>query len=350
MVREALGSGSIESRRIVGAGFEVSARVAELLVDQGDAVTIGQELARLDDQTFRAEISSARREVALAQSTQKRLEADIERAEAVLEGARDSLRRIIPLVEAGTASEEKLDLAQERVKVAVAELSSAQAALVEGEATISVAQARLDRTEVELERSVLRSPFDGVVVLREREVGDVAVPGSPVLRLAASDTIWSSVWVDETHLDSLRVGLPARLALRSDPEHPLAGRVARIGREVDRQTRELLVDVAFDEVPEQIVFGQRVDAWIELSRSSETLRIPAGLLVRLDGVEGVFVAEAERARFRPLELGARGRGFLEVRGGLDEGQMVLEPSSEKRRLKNGDRIRINSESAGEDAR
>lgn len=340
VVEEALGSGSVESRRRVGVGFEVSARVAQILVDQGDAVTAGQELARLDDVTFRAEVASARREVELARSTLERLQADIERAQAVLVGARDGLRRITPLVQAGTASEEKLDLAREREEIAVAELARAQAALEEGRAAISVAEGRLERSEVELTRSVLHSPFDGVVLLREREVGDVAVPGSPVLRLAASDTIWCSVWVDEIHLAALRVGLPARIALRSDPRHALGGRVARIGREVDRQTRELLVDVAFDEVPEQLVFGQRVDLWIELSRAPDALRVPAGCLVRSKGAEGVFVAVEGRARFRALELGALGRLHVEVKGGLEEGELVLEPGSGKGALKDGDRIEV----------
>lgn len=340
VVEEALGSGSVESRRMVGVGFEVSARVAQILVDQGDPVRAGQELARLDDETFQAEVASAAREVALAQSTLKRLEADIARAQAVLEGARDSMRRTTPLVEAGTASQEKLDIAVEREKVAVAELARAEAALAEGVAATAVAEGKLHRAEVELARSVLHSPFDGVVILREREVGDVAVPGSPVLRLAASDTIWSSVWVDETHIDDLRVDLPARIVLRSDPERALPGRVARIGREVDRETRELLVDVAFEELPAQVVFGQRVDVWIELSRAVDCLRIPAGLIVRAQGASGVYVIDDGRARFREITPGIFGRGFLEVRGGLVADELVLEPRPAGRSLKGGERVEV----------
>ena len=340
VVREALGSGSIESRRLVGVGFEVTARVAEIYVDQGDKVTANQVLARLDDRTFQAAVALARQEVALVESTIQRLEADIERAKAVLEGARDGLRRIIPLVEEHTASEEQLDIAREREKVAVAELARAEAALIEGRAATSVAQSKLESAQVELARTVLHSPFDGTVILREREVGDVAVPGAPVLRLAASDTIWASVWVDESHLDSLRVNLPARIVLRSEPEHSFRGQVARIGREVDRETRELLVDVGFQDPPDHLVFGQRVDLWIELSRASETLRIPAGLLVHVDGRQGVFVNRRGRARFEEIEVGLVGTEFFEVVSGLEEGTTVLFPRTPKHALKDGDRIEL----------
>jgi len=298
----------------------------------------------LDDRTFRAEVASAKQEVALAQSTLKRLHADIERARAVLEGAESGLRRIAPLVVDGTASEERLDVAQEREKVATAELARAEAALAEGQAITLVAESKVDRAEAELARTVLHSPFDGTVVLREREVGDVAVPGSPILRLAAGNTIWSSVWVDETHLASLRVGAPARIALRSDPDTAITGRVARIGGEVDRQTRELLVDVAFDEERPKIVLGQRVDVWIELSRTLDTVRIPATLLVRSEGMPGVFVLQDGRARFRAIELNSTGRGFLGVQQGLSAGDLVLEPRSGKRVLSDGDRVEVSSES------
>jgi HlyD family secretion protein len=342
VLEEALGSGSVESRQMVGVGFEVTARLAQLLVDQGDTVSAGQELARLDDDTFRAEVASAQGEVDLARSTLKRLEADIERARAVLEGAQSGLRRVTPLVEDGTASAEQLDVALEREKVAVAELARAEAALTEGQAGISVAQRRVERAQADLARTILLCPFDGTVVLREREVGDVAVPGSSILRLAAGDTIWSSVWVDEIHLASLRVGAPARVVLRSDPDTTHPGRVARIGREVDRQTRELLVDVAFEGPRPRIVLGQRVDVWIELSRDPETLRIPADLLVRSDGVPGVFVLQDGRARFRALELNSTGRGYIGVKRGLEAGELVLEPRSGKHTLEDGERVELSS--------
>ncbi len=348
VAREALGSGSIESRRMVGVGFEVTGRVVEILVDQGDLVKEGQVLARLDQKTFQAEVDSARQEVSRAESTLLRLQADIERAQAVLQGATDNLQRTIPLVKAGTASAERLDVAEEREKVAIAELASAEAAMTEGEAGIRVAQRKLARAEVELGRTMLHSPFDGAVVLREREVGDVAVPGSPVLRLAATDTVWSSVWVDESHLAGLRVGLATRVVLRSDPDADWPGFVARIGREVDRETRELLVDIAFKDMPPDLVFGQRVDAWIELSRLNDVLRLPAELLVRRGTEQGVLVEDNSRARFHAVELGLSGRGFFEVTSGLALGDSVLAFRAAKPELKEGDRVAFVGALGGDD--
>ncbi len=337
---EALGTGSIESRRTVEVGFEVTGRVATIHVDQGDKVKKGQELARLDDRTFNAEVALARQEVALAENTLVRLKTDIEQAQAVWKGSDDSFKRVTSLVESGTASVEALDQARERHDVAAAGLARSQAAYLEGQGAIVLSKRKLERALVELARTVVRSPFEGVILKRVREAGDVVSPGTRVLVVAATDTIWASVWVDETHLDRLEIGLPAKIVLRSESDRSYVGRVARIGREVDRETRELLVDVAFDKVPDRLAFGQRVDLWIELARKPSVLRLPAHLLTQRDGKNGVFVDKAGTARFQPLEIGAKGRFFLEIKSGLTEGDLILNPHlGKKKRLEEGTRVR-----------
>ena len=338
---EALGTGSVESRQTIELGFEVTGRVSRLEVDQGDLLEEGQVLAAIEDITFRAEVELEQEEVQLARSTLLRLDAEIDRAEAVLEGAASNLGRFRPLVESGVASLEDLDVAEERHEVALAELARAKAAEMEGKRALATAERRLARAEADLARTVVTSPTNGVVLRREREVGDVAVPGASVLRIASTETVWASVWVDETYLASLALDLPARIALRSDPDRILPGRVARIGREVDRETRELLVDVAFEDPPENLLFGQRVDLRIELARSENVTRIPVAVLARSGGAEGIFVARDGRARFLPIEVGTRGRDFVEVAGGLP-GDAVVLPSryTNGRVVSEGDRLSL----------
>jgi HlyD family secretion protein len=341
VVVEALGTGSVESRRTISVGFEVTGRVVDISVDQGERVHKGQVLAELDSKTFKAEMALAEQEVSLAQTSLSRFKADVKRAQAVFQGAEDALNRIRPLVKSGASSEEELDVASERYQVALAELASAQAGELVGQENILTAQRRLDRAKEELNRTVVYSPFDGIVLRREREVGDVAVPGAAVLKLAATDTVWASVWVDEIYLDMLSSGLLAKIVLRSEPTQTISGSVSRIGREVDRETRELLVDVVFDKLPEKLAFGQRVDLWIEVAKKSDALRIPSATVVWMDGREGVLVAKGSRAKFLPLQFGLRGRELIEVNEGLSEGDIVLAPSlGQTKKLTDGQRISL----------
>ncbi|MBI1850237.1 MAG: efflux RND transporter periplasmic adaptor subunit, partial [Planctomycetes bacterium] len=195
-VVEVLGTGSIESRRTIDLGFEVTARVVRLDVDQGDLVKKDQELAAVDPTTFRAAVAVATENLKLAEAAIERLASDVARGEAVLEGAEANIRRVRPLVEERVTSPDSLDIADERLKVAVADLARASAAKIEGDRRVRTVQRTLEQAEADLARTVARSPFDGLVLKREREVGDVAVPGAPVLRLAAMDVVWASVWVD----------------------------------------------------------------------------------------------------------------------------------------------------------
>jgi HlyD family secretion protein len=337
---EAFGTGSVESRTTANVGFEIVGLVSAIRVDQGDRVLAGQELATIDNRTLRAEVALAEQQVALAESTSRRLSADISRSKAVLKAAEANLQRVEPLVDGGAVSGEVMDNALERHQVALADLDRAEAAELEGRQAIASAERQLDRVEAELDRTTARSPFDGVVIRRAREVGDVAVAGAAVLELAATDTIWARAWVDETYLAALRVGQPARLALRSESARELVGHVSRIGREVDRETRELLVDVAFDDPPESLVFGQRVDLWIELDRHIDVIRVPRAFVVRNGRTYEVFVAADGRAVRRPVELGLLGREFAEVLSGLSESDLVIDPNLDgRRRLDDGDRIR-----------
>jgi RND family efflux transporter MFP subunit len=341
---EVFGTGTLESRRIVGVGFEVTGRIARLEADQGDTVEPGQLLGTLDDETFRADLAAAEEDVRFAEAGLERLAAEQVRADAVLGGARANVVRVRELHAKRIAAQDQLDEAEERLKIAEADAARARAARHEGELRLAIARKGLERAQALLARTVVRSPFRGLVLRREREVGDVVVPGASVLRLAATDQIWASVWVDESFLGVLHPELPARIVLRSESQQPFPGRVVRIGREVDRETRELLVDVSLAALPRRYAVGQRVDVWIEVARIADALRLPPEFVAHADGRAGAFVLEAGRVRFRPLELGARGREWIEVRNGLSAGQSVVRPAQPgSPRLAEGQRIRPLSE-------
>lgn len=323
VLAEVLGTGSIETRRTIDLGFEVTGRVVRLTADQGDSVKAGQELAAVDDETYRADLALVREELDLALAGVARLEAELARAEAVHAGAEAHAGRTRRLHEQRIVSPEALEEAEERLRIAVADLARARAAKVEGERRAATTRQALTRAEALLARTVARSPFDGVVLRRNREVGDVAVPGAPVLRLAATDVVWASVWVDETFLDRLRPGQPARIHLRSAPDLPLRGTVTRIGREVDRETRELLVDVTLEAAPARLAIGQRVDLWIEVDRATDAVRVPPQFLARSGDRVGVWVLADGRAGFRTVELGAQSREWVAVTAGLAAAEVVV---------------------------
>lgn len=115
--------------------------------------------------------------------------------------------------------------------------------------------------------------------------------------------------------------------------------MARLGHEVDRETREFIVDVRVRDLPPNWAVGQRAEVYVETGRNADALCLPARLIVWRDGRSGTFVDGAGRAVWRPLQLGLRGRELVEVVEGLSAGDRVIAPADPKAGgLKPGQRI------------
>ena len=161
------------------------------------------------------------------------------------------------------------------------------------------------------------------MVRRNRNPGDVVVPGGSILDVISLDQLWVSAWVDETAMARLAVGQPAEIVFRSQPEISLPGRVARLGAETDRETREFLVDVDLLQLPANWAVGQRAEVYIRTGRRENVPTIPSRLVLWRNGQSGVLVARDGQARWCPVKIGLTGRTHVEVTEGLKEGELVI---------------------------
>lgn len=338
IVAEVFGTGTLEPHYKAVISPEIPGRIRDVLVDQGDRVEAGQVLVQLDDDELNQQVAIAQAELESAEAAQVRARYDRERAVAVEERARRDENRVRSLFARNVSSQEELDRVAEGLAIASAELSGAEAAMAEARKQIVTAQAKLEYQRTLLDNSRIVAPADGLVVERQRDPGEVVVPGTPLLTMILTDELWIRAWVDETEMARLRVGQPARVAFRSEPERPYPGKVARLGRQADRETREFIVDVLTLELPENWSVGQRAEVYIEIDRASDVTTMPAAFLVR-DGQEtGAFIVENGIAAWRPLRLGLQGRDHLEIESGLEPGLTVIRPLDPKGTLTPGRKV------------
>lgn len=326
VVAEVLGTGTLEPRVKTTLSPRIQERLAEVEVDQGDAVTRGQRLARLDDGELRQQVAVAEAALAAARVTVDRVRADQSRAEAVLRQARLDHQRVADLLATKITAQAEFDKAAEALNVAEAELRRTQAAIAEAQSQVVTAEKSLLHQQERLSFTELRSPYDGLVIRRDRDPGGVVVPGASILQLAATNEIWVSAWVDETAAAALRTGQTARVVFRSEPDASRPGVLARLGRETDRETREFLVDVRVDALPTNWTFGQRAEVFLETGRKDGVILVPEAFLAYRNGRVGVFVEEAGKARWQPVITGLRGRGQVEIAEGLNKGALVVRPA------------------------
>ncbi len=327
VVREVFGRATIESRREVQLGFDLVGRISDVQVDEGDRVKLGQVLAHLAPEQWNADVHAASSGVFLASAATARLAAEQRRAQATLAFAGQEAERIRNLKASGSVSARDLDLVEQQLALAQAEVDRSHAAQNEAQKQIAVAGGAKESKAATVTRAVLVSPFDGVVIRRFKDPGDTVVVGSTVLRVVAVDRLWARASVDESMLSELREGMPAEISLLGEPGEPLRGTVDRIGREVDRQTHEVLVDVLLAHVPARLAIGHRADVHIALERRVGATRIPLAFLHREAAGTFVFVDHGGRIARAPVQVAAVGRENVEVSTGLSPGEVVLDATA-----------------------
>ena len=338
--RGAVGTGTLETEAQVSAAFTVAGRITAIRVNEGDVVRAGDVLASLDDGEQDQQLAVARRGVELASASLARSDADIARARTVLEAARTDVRRVDALFASSAVSAAERDAVHERADRAEAELAAATATRRQGEGGVVVARQTVRLNARRLDDTTLRSPFDGVVVKRLHEPGDVVSPGSVVLVVASTRKIWARVWMDETVLHELREGQEARVILRGGDGRIHRARLDRVGLEADRQTHELLVDVELVERPSRLVFGQRVDAFVVLETRPRATRVRQGACDVT--ASRCLVARHGRVEAADVSFGLTGNEWVEVTAGLAEGDVVLSPTVPGEALPLGRRVALAS--------
>ena len=266
-------SGTVEARE-TDLAFQVPGRIARLLVDEGDAVQTGQQVASLDSRDYELALTRARAEADTSRATLELLEAGarpqevkvaeatVEQASAQLKFAQSETGRIAQLVPKHLASQDQLDRARMQEDVARATLAQTrqQLALVkEGARKEEIARARADFearqqgvavAQQQLDYVELASPVTGSITLRLAEAGEVIAAGQAVLRIASLDRPWIRIYVNEQELPLLQLGQAAEVRVDGLPGKVFKGRVVFIAPEAEFtpktvETRDLRVDLVY---------------------------------------------------------------------------------------------------------
>jgi len=218
MVLTATATGNLAPKREVSVGAEISGLIAEVLVSENDTVSQGDVLARFDTQELKVNLAQAEARLALAQASVAENRAGLEQAEL-------DLRRTQEVVDRGLASAAELDSVRVAREQATARLASARAAVREAEAAVSVAQTRLDK-------AIITSPIDGVVLERNVEPGNAVAANfqTPQLFLLAEDlrSMELQVSLDEADVGLVAPGQPATFSVDAWPDETFAAEVLKV--------------------------------------------------------------------------------------------------------------------------
>ncbi len=240
-------SGNIEAHESLVSFKTVQSRIVDLPFDEGQWVVAGTQLARLDDSDYQkqvdvdqAALTVQQKELASSFEKLAAAKANVTNDEADLAQKTVDYSRSRELFRQGVIGAQTNDLATTAVKQSRATLVRDQANVRAAETDMEVAKASIEQARqtlqlanITLGYTVLRAPFSGVVLVRQAELGEVMLPGSPVMTLADLDHIWLRGYISETDLERVRWGQPATITTDSYRGKTFHGRVSFIASDAE---------------------------------------------------------------------------------------------------------------------
>ncbi len=255
-------SGTVEATE-ADLGFQIPGRIHVLGVDEGDRVAQGDELAVLDRTELRARLQAAEAQVRAARARLRELErgfrdeeiaqgrAALRAAERRLENARQDAERGTRLYEGGAISRQQYDNLQTMLTLAQSEHESAQERMrilergprreqIEAQrGVVAQGEAAVAQVDAALDNAVIRAPFDGMVTVRHRQVGEIVGAGVPVFTIMNPDDRWIRIYVREELVGRLAIGTPASITADAFPERRYGGHVVFIASEAEFTPRNV---------------------------------------------------------------------------------------------------------------
>lgn len=219
------GNGRLEATEVQIAS-KTPGRLAEVLVDEGDKVTKGQLLARMDTRTLEAQRNQAEAEVLRARENLNAAQANVQLRQSELLLAQQELGRSQSLFKHGFVSAQAIDQLQSRMGTGNAAVTAARAQVSAVSAGIGAAQAQVAQLTSEIDDSSLRAPIDGVIQLRMAEPGEVLGAGGRVLLLIDPNDQHMNLYLSASVAGRLAVGDEARVLLDALPEKPLPAKIS----------------------------------------------------------------------------------------------------------------------------
>jgi HlyD family secretion protein len=331
-------AGTVKSRRRAELSTEVGGRVRELPQRKGARVRQGDVLMRIADGDYRAQVDL--QQSALEAAVSARVEACRTAEQLDRELARNQALSREKLV-----SVDSLDQLQSRRDASAAACEAARA-------RIGQAQAALAAARVNLEKTILRAPFDGIVAELRTEIGEWITPSPPglpippVIVLLDAGATYVSAPMDEVDVGKVRAGQQVRITFDAFPGRSFPGKVTRVApyvQDAQEQNRVFEIEAELDDrqFARDLLPGTSADVEVVLAGKDGVLRIPSSAILEGDRV---LVAREGTLEARPVKLGLKNWQFAEVREGLAPGDAVV-VSLDRTEVKEGARVAITAESA-----
>ena len=319
-------SGYVVAQRKAAIASKGTGRLIYLGVVEGDQVKRDQVIARLEDNDIKAQLEQAK--------------ANLQLQQAGLTDAQNTFNREKDLYAKGLASQQEYDQSNANLNRVLA--------------SIEVAKAGVKAAEVAMENTLIRAPFDGTVLTKDAEVGEIVAPfgGSTtsktaVVTIADMKSLLVETDVSESNIEKIKPGQDCEIILDAYPEKSYQGYVFKIVPTADRSKATVLVKVGFKNYDSRVLpemsakvnfYTQKMDE--KLTDQKPVLVVPNSALREENGKTYIFKIDNEKARKVEVKLGQRFGDFSEITSGLSNGDQIIDSLNDK--IKDGAKVKVES--------
>jgi RND family efflux transporter MFP subunit len=316
-------SGYIVAQRKASVSSKGTGVLVYLGVVEGDKVKAGQIIAKLDDRDIVAQLDEAKSNLHLFN--------------AQLTEVENNYNREKELFSRGLSSQQSLDQAESAYKSLLA--------------NIDIADARIRAAEVSLENMIIRAPFDGTVLTKNAEVGEIVAPfgasttsRAAVVTIADMNSLMVEADVSESNIEKIKQGQDCEITLDSNPGKRFQGYVFKIVPTADRSKATVLVKVAFKSYDSSVLpeMSAKVSFLSEKTKEEKdqtpVLTVPLSAVEDFNGKKVVYLIKDDAAIQKEITTGRLFGNYVEITSGLEEGEKIIDDLNEK--IKDGVQVKI----------
>ncbi|MCX6171198.1 MAG: efflux RND transporter periplasmic adaptor subunit [Ignavibacteriales bacterium] len=318
-------SGYVVAQRKAAVASKGTGRLVYLGVVEGDRVQKNQVIARIDDSDIKAQLEQAK--------------ANLKLNEADLTDADNNYKRYQSLFKSGSASQMELDGAQSRYNRVLA--------------SIEVAKALLQGAEVAMENTLIRAPFNGTVLTKNADVGEVVAPlgagvnsKAAVVLMADMTSLQAEIDVSESNIEKININQDCEIRLDAYPDNAYPGYVAKIVPTADRSKATVMVKVGFKnydqrvlpEMSAKVIFLNENSKNENIQETKQFLVVPIGSVFTRNNAKVVYMVRDETAIEVPVTTGRELGSYIEIKSGLMNGDKIIETIDEK--IKDGVKVKL----------
>ena len=344
-------SGYVVAQRRAAVSSKGTGRLLELRVREGSPVKTGELIGRLDASDIDAAIAASQAGLRQAEAGVQQADAGVRQAQVELTNAEAELQRTLGLQAQNFVSPQAVDSARRRADAARAGVGSAQAGVAAAKGAVAAAAAQVRVQEVGRANTEIRAPFDGVVLVKNANVGDMITPFSSaagsqgaVVTMADMGTLEVEADVSESNVGKVSIEMPVEIVLDALPDSRFRGSVIRIVPTVDRAKATVMTKIRFEKIDPRVLPEMSAKVVFLSQRPGEAdfkpvLAVNPKTVVEREGKKVVLQIKADMLEAVPVTPGRTLGDALEIApGALKAGdKLVLSPGD---KLAGGARVTV----------